>query len=288
MRKQLQQYRNGNGVILRLGADNVLLKTLSFPQGTRDVIEPVLRNQMARLAPWPEAETRFGYALLEDDELEAGDQLKVDIVATSNSILNEALALAGKLGLKPNLIDYGTAANQTIGITLSNSEDTEISKIRRLIGWTLAALFAVAIAVSLGGIMLAVPKQALLSELETQISAMTAHGQTARQIEAKNAALRKQQTVLINRKTTHPSIVMALEELSRKLPDTTSLTSFELRGFETRFTGRTTNAASLIALLENSKLFTSVEFSAPTTRENGNNLEIFSIKARSVPGMLDK
>jgi general secretion pathway protein L len=79
-------------------------------------------------------------------------------------------------------------------------------------------------------------------------------------------------------------MAVMLEALSRALPDDAWLNWLEVEQGIARLGGYAVNASALIANIAASGHFTDVQFSAPTTRKDGDSQESFTITAKVVPG----
>jgi general secretion pathway protein L len=73
--------------------------------------------------------------------------------------------------------------------------------------------------------------------------------------------------------------VIAIEGLSRILPDHTHLTELRVEGNKVRLIGTSADAPSLIGLIEKSGLFARATFIAPTTKLPSEAGERFHIEA---------
>jgi general secretion pathway protein L len=113
----------------------------------------------------------------------------------------------------------------------------------------------------------------------------------ARQISERRAAIRagadggdrSPAAVLERRKYQTPASVIVLETLSQVLPDNTYVTELHLTGNKLQISGITTDAPSLISLIEQSRHFTRATFYAPTTRSPSDPGERFHIEAQVEP-----
>src|SRR5262249_10986541 len=76
---------------------------------------------------------------------------------------------------------------------------------------------------------------------------------------------------------------IAIEALSRGLPDNAYLTELNIDGTTVRLVGVAQDAPALVAPLEQSGQFTDVHFYAPTTRSADGARFIFHIEARAEP-----
>jgi len=94
----------------------------------------------------------------------------------------------------------------------------------------------------------------------------------------------RRQAWLAAEKVAQPSMAIMLEALSRALPDDAWLNRLEVEQGTARLAGNATNAAALIGPIEASGHFSDVQFSAPTTRAEGESEESFTITAKIVPG----
>jgi len=282
LQKACQRRQSGPAsVILRLSSKTALQKNLTFPKATQDVIEPVLHNQMERIAPWPQAETRFGYEILEDGEA-TSDQLNVAVIITSQTILDEALDQAKQIGLAPGRIDFGEDAKAPSGIRLVTMEDKGRRKTQNIIGSMLGALLVLSLVICGWGLSDVMTGQETLVTLDKKIAHSRQRAGQVRKLAAENTELRRRRLKLIKRKQEEISTAVALEMLSRALPDTAWLTGFGINKSDVQLSGMADNAAALITNLENTPFFSNVRFSASTTRRSSDKKEIFSIKAQAV------
>src|SRR5262245_1737106 len=112
----------------------------------------------------------------------------------------------------------------------------------------------------------------------------TQQDEITRQLSGVRAASIARNTGLLERrKHDAPSTVLALEALSKILPDQTYVTELRVEGNKLRLTGVTRNAPALIELIEQSGHFTRATFFAPTTRSSDDTGDRFHIETTIKP-----
>lgn len=78
--------------------------------------------------------------------------------------------------------------------------------------------------------------------------------------------------------------MVALEEITRLIPDHTSLQQLRIREAEIRLSGLSSTASSLIAIIEKSAMFDQARFRSPVTQDVRAEAERFTISANIVAG----
>lgn len=285
-RDQLRQHLGkgkipSSSIVLRLQPSEVVQTRISVPAAAREVMEPILRNQIDRLAPWPADKALFAYeAGAEPDETGA---LDVQVAVAARSAVETLVTELEAIGLRPGVVDVGADSTMAPRMNLlpRRSEVTE-GPGRLIVG---AVAVVVALSLVVGTISyLAYRRQ--LAEMNVLSARLEALGGTRnapfRGVGASGEARRI--AWLASQKIDQPSIAIALEAMSRALPDEAWLNRLEVTQDAVTIAGRASNADRLVGLLEASQHFRDVQFSAPTTRAEGEPLDNFTITARIVTG----
>lgn len=259
---------------LRLQPSEVVTKRLSLPSGVREMLAPVLRNQIERHAPWPAEQAMFTYR-------EAGGDahtLGVDVWIVGRKRLEKTLEDLSSLGLKIGVVDAASTIDANPGFNFLGASEIELKRPRARMRRVLSTIGAMAVLGCLASASYAYYlslernelNQTIRRELNAAASAYTPEAANARRLR-ELVGLRRQQS---------PSMAITLEMLSRALPDTAYLERLELRGDELTVTGRAENVPMLIGPLEEMPHFENVRFAAPTTRRAGDTLYEFSLSLR--------
>ena len=269
---------NTKDVLLRLSDGDVVERIIQIPKAASDVVDPVVRNQLERIVPWRENDTRFGYRIV-GPNAKSPSQLDVRIVATSRKILDDVLAKSRAIGLEPSSVEFAPSSDAGHPIQLTSTQTDPRKKTKDVVQAALAALFVGCLAIAAVGLYMLFDRYSQRDDLLQRISVVRARVEANRKLNLRNAQLRQQHSLLMAQKAKDPAVMMLIERLSQALPDDTYLTELELHGPEARLLGKSDNPTALISVLEETAEFKDVRFAAPTVREENENAETFSIIA---------
>ncbi len=269
--------RRGDVSILRLGFDQVLCHDLQIPRAAQDVIDPVIRNQLERLVPWPPEDLIYGYEVNESGSDD--DRVAVTCVATSKKRVSDAQAVADRFDFEPDFVDVAAGAEDKSGIMLRGILTAEKHSETRPIARTLASIAILAGVVAVSGLWRMAAQNDELANLQEAMANVDSHVAEAHRLEEANAAVIAERARLVARRSADRPMVSTLEALSKTLPDHAHLERLEVRERDIEIRGSAHDAASLMKGLEASPAFSKARFSAPTTR-NGGAREKFAITLR--------
>lgn len=270
-------------VLARISPADVLVRTIQIPNQASDVIGPVLGNQMERMVPWPDAETRYGYRIV-GPSTELPDQIDVEVIATNKRVIDTILQRAGDIGLDPVSVDFASTDEPRASVELMSLEPKPAQKTAARLATAFAALLAACVVTTGYGVYEVWSRQSEDAAIEGEIAAVRARVAEIGKLSEENDRLREQRGRLARKKSDEPAMMILIEALSRALPDSAYLTELEIEGREVRMVGKSENATALITILEDTPQFENVRFSAPTTREPSETVETFSIVGRAQGG----
>ncbi len=270
-------------ILLRLSASDIVDRTIQIPAAARDLVDPLLRNQMERIVPWPVNETHYGYQIV-GTNADAPDQLDIYVAATTRKVVDNALHRAHALGLKPYAVDFALEPAAVAGIELLSLEADALKQTGRVLHIALMVLLTASVTIGSLGFYLAYGRMSLNDGLEEKIIAAKSQVEDVKKLNDENTRLKEQREHLTKRKIAEPPAFLLFEAMSRALPDSAYLTEFEIHGRETRIVGKSDDPTPLITKLEDSPHFQDVRFAAPTTRQEGDTVGTFSIVGRAEGG----
>jgi general secretion pathway protein L len=236
----------------------------------------MIRTQIDRLTPWAANDAVFGWS---PPVAAANDRIDVVFAATSKQEVQPVLQFVQALDVAS--VAIYTAASDGAGAPVRIKLFDQpwrgvIGAAERIPRLLRAVLFAAGAAAAVS----------LLIATYLESSMQSEQDELQRQISQRRAALRLDANapgsalgLLAKRKQTTPSSVMALEAVSRVLPDNTYVTELRIEGDKIQVVGMTQDAPSLIRLMEQSPQFTRATFFAPTTQAPNEPGERFHIEA---------
>jgi general secretion pathway protein L len=272
----------GSQVELVLRSDQFLFRPMELPMRAAEFIDGIVRAQIDRLTPWTAADVVFGCTTLPAD---APNRISLTVVATPRARIAPYLQVLTDLGaaaIEVSAMPEGgrAGAKPTRVFEQAPRGALDVTSVRR-------ALLVVLAIMSLGAGLAVTTAQIIGEDLDTK------QRDLARRIAERRVALATSRDAvsgataelraLERRKHETAANVMVLEALSQVLPDHTHLTELRVEGDKLQIIGFTTEAPSLIRLLEQSPHFTRATFFAPTTRSPGEPGERFHIEAHIKP-----
>jgi len=269
----------GSRIDIMMRPDHVLFRALDFPRQATDFLHGMVRSQIDRLTPWVASEAMFGMSA---PVPAANERIALTLAATSKRRVEPLLEFAADCG-----------AASVSGLVEAPEEAERSAEPIKLFekalagaggGINLDRLLRLAL---LGLVLAAAASLVICSYASGRLAAEQAELQ--QKITERRAALRLNrstdavETLLAGRKQNSPSAVLALEAITRALPDTTYATELRIENDKMQVIGLTRDAPSLIRLIEQSPQFSRATFFAPTTRDENEPGERFHIEAHIKP-----
>lgn len=262
-----------DAVAVELPEELVLRRTLALPQLSDADLEAAVALDARGASPFPEGDLVWGFVR---SASAGGQSLKVESVLSSRALIGRHLD-----GLAPMLEGRAPEvwAGGAVPIALKGFGD---EAPRRGAGLGRAAtLFLVFVTLALIALV------ALTPLLQLRERALDAIGKNERLLKAAapQAALRADlmrfnaNLDLVGKHVAqYPNALLALDELSRLLPDDVLVNTLEFKGDVVRLSGQAANAARLLDLLAGQPGYVDVKAPSATTRVQGSNKEYFTIE----------
>lgn len=263
---------------LLLPASDALRRPLVLPAAAADRLRDVVRFEIDRQTPFTVDAVRHDACIRHrrDD-----GQLDVDLVVMPRARFDAALAPLGGIATALAGVDVADERGQPLGVNLLPG-DARSARQAPMRGWHLAlTAFALTALVFTGWRMLE-NRRAAADELESTLQ--------ARAPQARQAAAKRQQLVemvegmnaLDRARADRPTAIEVLDELSRRLPDTTYLEKVAIEGDQLVLIGLSAEASSLVGKLQGSPLWRSPALSGAVQPDQATRRDRFTLTAQLI------
>lgn len=267
---------SGSRVELALRPDRFFFRPLEAPKRAAEFLDGVVRAQIDRITPWSVSEAAFGWSAPVEI---ANERIAVTVAAAPRAQLVPLTQALDALGAKS--VAVSTALPDQTPITVFDESAADAAEARSVRRKLSAALLALAL---LAGSALAadIVVGNRLRDRQNDIAQRIAERRGLLRAGA-DAAANSALAQLERRKNASPASVIVLEALSNALPDNTYVTELRVEGTKVQVVGFTSDAPSLIRLIERSPHFSRATFFAPTTRAPSDPGDRFHIEAQIKP-----
>ncbi len=263
---------------LLLPASDALRRPLVLPAAAADRLRDVVRFEIDRQTPFAPDAVRYDACIRHrrDD-----GQLDVDLVVMARARFDAALAPLGGIATALAGVDVADEHGRPLGVNLLPG-DARSARQAPMRGWHLAlAAFTLAAVVFTGWRMLE-NRRAAADAFEAALQ--------ARAGQARQAAAKRQQLIelvegmnaLDRARAERPTAIEVLDELSRRLPDTTYVEKVSLEGDQLVLIGLSAEASALVGKLQGSPLWRSPALSGAVQPDQASRRDRFTLTAQLV------
>lgn len=263
---------------LLLPAGSALRRPLVLPAAAADRLRDVVRFEIDRQTPFSADSVRFDACLRQrrDD-----GQLDVELVAMPRARFDAAMAPLGDLAAVLSGVDVADADGRPLGVNLlPDNERRQRQTSLRAWQWALAAVALLALI--FGGWKLLDNRRQAADALEASLRASSG--------QARLASAQRQQLIetidgintLDRARAQRPTALEVLDELARRLPDSTYLEKVSMEGDQLVLIGLSTEASSLVGKLQGSPLWRSPALSGAVQPDQALRRDRFTLTAQLV------
>ncbi|MHB8723966.1 MAG: PilN domain-containing protein [Casimicrobiaceae bacterium] len=277
-------------VIVALPPRAVLRKSLTLPAAIEADLRPALAYDLDRHTPFKADDLYFDAVVVDRDA--TGNTLTADLVAARRALVDPMLRHAES---------FGAVVTAVVAEPPERAATSRVNLLpdelrAAMPAWTRWQVIVPAVLlVVLAAAALVLP----LWQKRQEAIALNRVSEAARHRAEASDALRTElerktgdYNFALQRKYEYPGTVQVLDDVTRILPDDTWLTQLEFhtgRGKDAMRTivlrGESANAGRLVALLQDSKLFTQAAPRSPTTKIQPGPGEIFDVGAQVVAAL---
>jgi general secretion pathway protein L len=274
----------GRDVRVLLDPACLLVKHVRYPQATEENLRDVMAFDMDRQTPFTADQIVFDARVVARDT--ARGMITIELAVLTRAALQSLLAPLKEAGCVIHHIgmagDTGVPALEFLAA--SDRPARRLSRMQRI----QLAMAAVAGVLVLAAVLIPIlQKRQTIVELNPEVARAEAEADATRRIEAEYQKFAQQYNFLTAKKHTQVPALEVIEELTRLSPDTTWLTSLEIKSSnkarEITLQGEAASASKVIEVLEQSPLLQNASQRSQITRGAQPNTERFNIASELKP-----
>lgn len=276
----LDENLRGLPQVLGLPAARLLRRSLSLPAAALENLDAVLGFELDRQTPFKPDQVYFASRVLRQDA--GSKQVQVELLVVPRPVLDEAVAALGPLSDTLAGVDVLDARGRRIGVNLLPAERRASQpRTQPLIQAGLLLASIVLVFFGLGQIV-----DNRVAAVESIQAESEAQRERAREVSALRSQLEDSAAAanfLAVQKQTQASMVLLLDELTRRLPDDTFLTRLSVSGNQVSLSGYSGQALKLVGELQKSELLKDAALNGGVQQEPRVSRDMFTINATYGP-----
>ncbi len=276
----LDENLRGLPQVLGLPAARLLRRSLSLPAAALENLDAVLGFELDRQTPFKPEQVYFASRVLKQDA--GSKQIQVELLVVPRPVLDEAVAALGPLSDTLTGVDVLDARGRRVGINLLPAERRASQpRTQPLIQVGLLLASIVLVFFGLGQIV-----DNRIAAVESIQAESEAQRERAREVSALRSQLEDSAAAanfLAVQKQTQASMVLLLDELTRRLPDDTFLTRLSVSGNQVSLSGYSAQALKLVGELQKSELLKDAALNGGVQQEPRVSRDMFTINASYGP-----
>jgi len=261
-------------LVLRLAEHEVLKRRVTFPTQVRDNLAQVIGYEMDRLSPFQSDQVYYDFRVIED--LAHGGKMRIELALCLREQVQHWLRLVRDTGAQVEQVTWEEAWPKA---NLLPAKE----RPQRGTGPFSATKLLLLLVLVLAAAGLAAPiwqKKQIRDERLAQIAELKVRAEKVLEVRNALEQARAGSVAVLQRKWEQPRIIDLLLELTERLPDDTWVQTMDYRDGEIQIRGESTQATSLINLLDQAPGITEVSFRSPVVQVAGSGRERFHISLK--------
>jgi len=269
---------NVSDKILVIPRQQILEKQVTFPMATEENIREVLSYEMDRLTPFTSSQVYYDYLVVSRDKQKSTIDLKLVIVPKER--IDKLLTDLSQIGFKPHVLTVSgenTGKNPQINLLPLDKRAKNINALK-VVNYTFAGIAVILLVISL--LLPIWDKMKYIQTLEPQLDKYTQSAEKILTLRKQVEKAEEEALFLVEKKQESILMLRIIEELTEIIPDDTWVNQVDISGDEVHIYGESVSSASLLPIIEASKIFAGAQFRSPVTQNRQNNTERYHLSAQ--------
>ncbi len=265
MRQLSQHVGTHFRLLLSLPPSLSMRRTVSLPLATEENLGQTLSFELDRYTPFKPDQSYFDFRISNRDE--SRRLIEVELATAKRTVVDDLLRIAAAHGL--NIQGLAFDGEVLGGGRPIESAAIDANGATNRVRWRIGlGMLAVLLLVVLLAIPIWQKRSAAIALLAPLAEAKLAAQETDK-LRERLGKLAAEHNALSDKKWSSPSVLMILDELSKRLKDDTYVSNLSFEGNSVALQGESGSAAELVEALEISPLFHNVAFRSPLTKMQG-------------------
>ncbi len=271
--------KNKPEIGLRLSYQTCFVRKMELPAAATADFPQLLAIDLERATPFKLKDVYSAYTI--DTQVGRSGKASIRQLVIKRSVVDGLISILETAGRKVSRLDCWDEDGKVslpVNFLETVSLKPQTSHGSRLVPKLLAAT-AVSLA-ALAAYLVIDRNESALAEIQAQTARLKTKVQATRDAAAKSQTMMSEIESFRRLRTSIPSKVAALEELTRLIPDTAWVTDLKIDGSNVDIAGLATSAVTLVPILERSAFFVDATSTAPLTFDQREDKERFSIRVK--------
>ena len=262
---------------LLLPVAQVLRRALVLPAAAEPRLREVLAFELDRQTPFSADQVSYHGRVLSRDA--AAQQLHVELLVLPRTRLDAEMLALGTLGADVAGVDVVDADGRRLDVNLlpASRRDARSDPSRRL-ALAMGAVAAVALFSTL--LLTLANRRELRDDFRAQVEAATVEARQARLLRNQLQVSAQAANFLAATRASRPTMLEVLDDLTRRIPDDTTLDKLVINDDSLVMVGHSSAAPALVSLLQDSPLLVEPALSGSVQADTRTGRDRFTLAAR--------
>ena len=263
---------------LLLPAGSALRRAMPLPAAAADRLHEVLGFEIERQTPFPAADVEYDARLL---GRRADGQLDAELVVVPRHVLEAQLSALGPLAGTLTGVDVDAGGGDGLGVNLLPGARRH-RRVDPWMGWNLALGLVAVVAIAAGLWQVLDNRRAAADAFEAEVEQAATRARGASVQRQALVDLVEGMAFLETTRAARPTTVEVMDELARRLPDSTYLEKLSIEDTRILLIGLSNEAPSLVQRLEGSPLWRSPALAGALQPDPRSGRDRFTLTAELV------
>lgn len=262
--------------IVQLPTKKILRRVIELPESTEENLGNVVSYEMDRYTPFDKEDVYFDVKIKNRNKQEG--KITVNLNVVKKKLLDDLIQFADASGIRIDSIFSSSSQDEEIEYYEFIKDEQRKTGQSKSSFFSKYLLLLIAL-LGLTALILPIAKNYWhAGHVSNQLQEMKEEVDYARQLQSDYKSVKGDVEFVLKRNSNAVKVLDFLNELTRIIPDDTSLTRLILEERVIQIRGDSSSASRLISLIDSSPDFIGVQFVAPVTQNSKTGKENFTIE----------